>query len=936
MSSSNHVLRRPAAQYLLASLAAALSMSVSQQALAACVAGSAPNSLECIGVSSNAADITVGPGNLGATTGILVTPFFEAATLTNSGDITINNNAFNTANIIGINANNDGEYVINNSGDITITSAGRGQAYGIAANGDTEEMTVNNSGNISVTRGPITLTTVTATSLQAGGGNLSVAAGIFAEEEPESLVINNSGTISATGQLATGVYSRAAEFELHNEGTIEHTAGRGAGIAIGAVSDSLETRRANIENDGTIKGDIVAVGGVAVRWWALSNGLGTGGAQTDARLNINSQFGQLDSEIANRGTINGNIYYGNGEHTLINEFGATLIGNIDVDQRAMTYTGSCTVGSTSGGGDPNCFSTATTTGSEVPWYATDDQTENSSVKITSGAAVNASTSYEVSMWGAKTFTLENAGTLTGNVTVETAPGTTINGNSVADSQVTLVPHVFGGGGASANTATGAGTIGTIDGTLKIADGIVNGSGGQSSIARTTTLAPVIDATVRSGEWYTVAKTLYGTDLPNVEGTALVSWEAVKNSSNALVIGADVKDASEIEGISRPGAAAINALLDAAGEDPVLDALGGAVQQLADDSDVAKAGRQLAPETNYATQQAAITLNNAIGQHIDTRLASVGATGSSQGYKPGPSGLGMKQSDPNRSNLGGLKDDNDFVAPRSGALWGQAFGVGMDQGERNLVDGYDARLYGVLVGYDNWISPGARVGIAGGYANTRIDGKGDTSRNSTGIDSYLIEAYGSIKNPGWYVSGRTGFTWHDYDTTRVLTVPFEDSAKGSHDGRQFNASLELGAPMHFARTIVTPIASLTYSNLHQDAYSENSDGGMALSINSQSNDSLVSALGIKALIPIDTDTVIEGRAAWLHEFSDTSQVVTAAFGAGGGTFTAAGPDVGRDTAALGAGILAQFNPGSTFELNYDANIREDFLAHIGSARVNIDF
>ncbi|MBY0561606.1 autotransporter outer membrane beta-barrel domain-containing protein [Hyphomicrobium sp.] len=934
MSVSTHVLRRPAAQLILASLGAALSMGVSQQALAACTSGSAPNVIVCDGTSTNTTNISVGPGNLPATTGIEVVPLGEAARLTNFGNISINNNTFNAVNIIGINADDEGEYVINNSGNITLTSAGRGQLYGIAGNGDTEEMTVNNTGNISITRGPLTLTTVTATSLQASGGNLSAAAGVFSEEELEELSINNSGTISASGQLAAGIYSRAGEFELQNDGTVTHTAGRGAGIALGIVSDSGEIRSATIENNGTISGDIVAVGGNAVRWWALSNGLGTGGTQTDARLNINNQFGQLDSEITNRGTIDGNIYYGNGEHTLINEKGAMLTGNIDVDQRMQVVTGrSCTVGAN------GCFATATTTGTTYQGNpAAEAFNENSASTITAGAAVGSSTTYTLSMWGAKSFTFENAGTYVGNLTVETQAATTVGSFAVRDSQVTIAPHIFGGGGATANTASGAGTIGLIDGTLKIADGISNGAGGTSSIARTTTLAPVIDATVKSGEWYTVATTLFGTALPEVEGSALVSWEAAKNSRNALVIGADVKDAFDIEGISKPGAVAVNVLMDAAGADPVLDALGGAVQQLADDSDVAKAANQLAPETNFATQQAAIALNNAVGQHIDMRLNAVGATGGAPSFASGPSGLGMKQpSDPNRSNLGGgLKDDADFVAPRSAALWGQAFGAGLNQNTREQVDGYDARIYGALAGYDNWISPGVRVGVAGGYANTRITGDGDTSRNNTEIDSYLFQAYGAVKGSGWYASARTGFTWNDYDTTRVLTIPFTDKAEGNHDGGQFNAAIEVGAPMRFASTILAPVASLTYSRLHQSGYTESSDGGMALDVASQDNDSLVSGLGLKALVPIANDTVIQGRALWLHEFADDAQNVTASFAAGGGTFAAGGPAVGRDTAALGVGMLAQISAETTFELNYDANVREDYLAHIGSARVDVHF
>ena len=112
--------------------------------------------------------------------------------------------------------------------------------------------------------------------------------------------------------------------------------------------------------------------------------------------------------------------------------------------------------------------------------------------------------------------------------------------------------------------------------------------------------------------------------------------------------------------------------------------------------------------------------------------------------------------------------------------------------------------------------------------------------------------------------------------------------------------------------------------------------MALAVGSQNNDSVVSGLGLKGLVPIANDTVIEGRALWLHEFADNAQIVTASFAAGGGSFTAAGPAVGRDSADLGIGMLAQIGFNSTFEINYDANVREDYLAHVGSARIDVHF
>ncbi len=525
----------------------------------------------------------------------------------------------------------------------------------------------------------------------------------------------------------------------------------------------------------------------------------------------------------------------------------------------------------------------------------------------------------------------------------------------------VLGHLFGATSiAEGGTLTGTGTVtgnvsnnGTIDvkdDTLHIVGNVtfhdesklsttISGSGnglldilGTSTFEEGSSVSAEVDGgRVRNGDSYKIVTASGGLiEIPEIEDTsALLKWTPIVDG-NDLYITAEV-DARNIAGISKPGAMAINALLGTDNE------LGDEVLLIEDEEDVRRAGNQLAPQTNFATQQAAITLNQTIGQHIDARLASVGATGSNGTFVQ-PSGLGMKQKDPNRSNLGGATPTIDESVPSGGgAMWGRAFGAGLDQGERENVDGYNARLYGILAGYDNWAAPGVRVGVAVGYANTTIDGDGFTKQNQTDIDSYLAELYGTYKGSGWYATGRTGYTWHDYDTRRVLTVPVGDVAKGSHDGSQYNAAIELGAPMRIGNgSVLTPVASLTYSHLDQDGYTETSSSGMALAINDQSNDSLVSGLGLKALVPIAHDTVLEARALWLHEFSDTAQFVTASFASGGGTFTAAGPGVGRDSAALGVGLLATIGAESTFQLNYDANVREDFVAHIGSAQLTVRY
>ena len=983
----NLVIRQRHIASVVVPLALLLSMSASHRAMAACTApnNALPSIVTCTGEGNEYETPNISFSGTVAKTGILLEPVDESASLENEADISISYTGAATGNmaVIGINTDAAGEYEVENEGTISVSSSGRGGAYGIAGNGDVEALLIENEGTIIATRtlvdadvNQITSAVVNLTNNantvsanpntngnNANTNSLGSAAAIFSEEELESFSVTNEdgAFIQADGKFAIGVYNRGVEFSLTNEGTIEHLDGAGNGIAIASVGDSGNTATVEIENEGTIIGDIVLVNGHAQRWWLLSNGDGRGNVSTgvviggtdiDNRLNINSQFGQVDSNFTNEGDIEGNFFYSNGTHSLVNE--GTIVGDIDVDQRPMFIPGrTCVVGA------DGCFEDPTTTGDTAEGNpSAEEASENGSTLITTGAGAGSTTTYTYSLWGTKEFTFENAGGFQGDVTVSTAPATTIDGFDVADSTVVIAPHIFGGGRDDEDDAVDPAAQAYIDGTLKVADGIVNGAGGTSSIARTTTIEPVIDSLGRSGEWYTVATDLFGSDVPEVEGSVLVSWEAEKNALNALVIGATVNDASTVAGLSAPGIATLNALMQGGNDD--VNALGGAVQNLAEEDDVRKAGEQLKPETNFATQQAAWTLNFLTGSYIDSRLSSVGAAGGGASGFGAPSGLGMGQSaqapvapegrmslglgsNDGRMNIGandgrmdaGIYDEQPALRRYSSAMWGQVFGAGLDQDERANVDGYTTHIYGAMAGVDNWINANTRLGFAGGYGNTSIEGDGDTSKNKSDIDSYLGILYGAHKGNGWYFSGRAGYAWHDYTTSRYLTVPVTDTATGGHSGNQYTASGEIGAPLYFMGGALTPVASLTWSQLDQDGYTETSNAGMGLTIASQENTSLSSGVGAKALIPVAIGTLLEGRAIWYHEFEDTNQQVTAAFG-GGANFNAAGPSVGRDTAAVGVGLFAYAETGVSFQVNYDALLRQDFIGHTGSGHLKVEF
>ena len=299
-----------------------------------------------------------------------------------------------------------------------------------------------------------------------------------------------------------------------------------------------------------------------------------------------------------------------------------------------------------------------------------------------------------------------------------------------------------------------------------------GAGGTTK----TTIAPVIDHVVHSGEWFVVSRFLdqivggVQTDtavLPGVTDLALVDW--VGRLRTLPPIPRDRLDGQGRSDHLRPFAAGdryAQQLDEHQRQQQRCQRarLGPAEPQVADH--VRKAGEQLAPETNYGYAagrhhprvpdrpvSTSTSVCSAWGRRRPAlasihRLASVPATAS---RRPPVSACRDR-----RTAAWALARDEDtayFDAPSfnpnfaNSGLWGQAFGAGLQQDPRAHVDGYGTHIYGALVGMDNWVNPNFRIGFAGGWGHTGIDGEGNTVANETSVSSYMGIAYGALKGYG---------------------------------------------------------------------------------------------------------------------------------------------------------------------------------------------
>ncbi|APD13364.1 autotransporter domain-containing protein [Pandoraea pulmonicola] len=330
----------------------------------------------------------------------------------------------------------------------------------------------------------------------------------------------------------------------------------------------------------------------------------------------------------------------------------------------------------------------------------------------------------------------------------------------------------------------------------------------------------------------------------------------------------------------------------------------------------RVGKQLAPSQN-ARAAGAATFDSlgVVNAHVnDLRLAQAGGTGVATG---------------------------DSGAQWS--VWGQAFGGHASQSQRDGVDGYSANYGGLLVGADRAFGDHWRAGGAFQFSRTNINNDGSTSGNSTGVNGYGLIGYAAYTGEPWYVNLSGSVVLQRYDTKRFVTMQgFSGTANGNFNGQQYVASAEFGWPLALGRAVVTPLASVTYSYLNQNSYTETGGNGTALTVGSAGASSVRSALGAKFAVPFETSAgtwVPELSVRWVHEYNRTRQATSASFAAdplGQTGFTSVGATPVSNLADVALGLTLVRSNNLSASIRYDLQAGSGFVSHTGIVRVQQRF
>jgi len=231
-------------------------------------------------------------------------------------------------------------------------------------------------------------------------------------------------------------------------------------------------------------------------------------------------------------------------------------------------------------------------------------------------------------------------------------------------------------------------------------------------------------------------------------------------------------------------------------------------------------------------------------------------------------------------------------------------------------------------------------VGGLFAYSHTDANLDDIGSTATVDTYSTGVYGSYVDGGWYGNALFTYGFNSYTEDRNISIgDFTGTNYGAPDGNQYTGSLVGGYEFRSGDFKYGPIAGVQYVNLEINSFTE--DGPTALNVQSESDESFRSQLGMEARYVVRTGSVWltpHASVTWQHEFLDNSNGITSQFNQiGAGSFTVQTVQPDRDSALIDVGLNADVADNVTLFTDYQTEAGEDnYFSQSVQAGIKISF
>lgn len=713
-----------------------------------------------------------------------------------------------------------------------------------------------------------------ADGIAAGGGTIINHAGAVIYGDAHGILIDDGNDWSKDPSNPRITYNTG------------NTTGRGTG-----GTNGVNGAKAYIVNDGSITGNKgIAIGLVGNYDDTLINnasGVITGGAQA-------TLTGQGGSTVPGAA-----VQMGGGNDTLINYGRIEGKNGLAIDMGdgddSLQLLGGTVIGTINGGAG---IDTLTTGGTQTFAAGVLSGFENYIVR-------DGVTRFNYDLGTVSNMTVNQGAVLQVNGAFGTSGNLAINGAfQAAEGTATRTINVGG------NLSVGS------NGTLQVAvagpqaDRI--NAAGSATLANGATLQPGVKTYVPNTARWTILSAASGlsVDVSTIQlaDTATLDYGLQVSGNDLILTARRTASVSDVSG--SPLGRALDVLGNNSSNAQVQSLLA-SLDALPTAAAYRSAVRQLQPETNRASQQAAQVSMGSVFSAVAGRVDS--ARGDAPVASQAGSGVATGE------------------AAARGRVWLQGLGAWGRQQARAGADGYDVSAYGMAAGMETDLSAREVAGLTLGYTRAGTRGSDNASGNDVNVDAVHVGGYVGLDMDGWTLDGALMVGGNHYSSQRAIRF-LGQTVSGSYNGWQVGARVEAGLPFALSqRWSGRWLAGLRLSHLSNEGYTESGNAALAQNVESSRANSVQPTLGVEFNRLSDNGDRLQLRARYLHELAGNPDV-TASFVAGGPSFTTASTAPNRDAVQLGVSYRFNGAQGSYGTLGYDAEVRDRSLMHQLTARV----
>ncbi|MCT7405065.1 autotransporter outer membrane beta-barrel domain-containing protein [Aliarcobacter cryaerophilus] len=328
------------------------------------------------------------------------------------------------------------------------------------------------------------------------------------------------------------------------------------------------------------------------------------------------------------------------------------------------------------------------------------------------------------------------------------------------------------------------------------------------------------------------------------------------------------------------------------------------------TNVAQVLNKLRTDPNLGRLVAKLDAEADLNRALDTLTPTIAAAISNTSSQISTSVLNVVSS---RNRLGANSGDEMVLG--NSTLWSKVYGSLGEQKEKDGINGFDLKTYGLGLGYENEYKDGQLLGTGLFYTNANVDINGVSQK--TDVDAYSLALYGNnlLKDNKTTIYYQGAYTWQKNDSKRDLFDGTQANAKFTT--KILSLDLGVGHKININESLhMEPKLGVTYKHYSNPNYSETGSSAN-LTTNKFTSSELLGNAELNMGYKINDFSKITALAGVGYDFKNDNNIVTSSFSAApSNSFDTKGIDNGRWKYVAGLGYDVDVNNQNNINLSYN--------------------